>query len=94
MVNDWFPTIAQMKKFLDFQPEIPKEFHSEPSPCACSKEELIALDGEFCEHGYAHGPARAAKILSQKSAAIKSMTEADEEARRTDSLAQAERVSK
>lgn len=65
-VSGYFPFVSDLKKFLDFVPVYMKEAESNEPPCGCSKEKLIALNGEYCEHGYTWGLAALKKVLGDK----------------------------
>lgn len=63
MVSGYFPYVSDLKKFLDFQAETPKEFIPDVMPCSCSKEKLVALKGQECEHGTRWGLGALREIL-------------------------------
>jgi hypothetical protein len=45
-------------------PKRVSEFKAEGSPCACTKEQLVALKGEYCIHGYAWGVGVLQKLMA------------------------------
>lgn len=89
--SGYFPYVSDLKKFLDFKPVYYQEAESNEPPCGCSKEKLIALNGEYCEHGFTWGLAALRNALGDK---IKTMPAEDFEERKAKLRAQAERVSK
>lgn len=91
VASGYFPFVSDLKKFLDFKPVYFQEAQSNEPPCGCTKEKLVALNGEYCEHGFTWGLAALKTILGDK---VKTMPAEDFETRKAELRAQAERVSK
>lgn len=91
-VSTYFPTPAEILTIL--RQDAPQAFVAEESPCGCTKAELVALEGAYCEHGYAWGVAALRNILKPMAPEAKTQAPVDEERRRRELKAQAKQVAR